>query len=143
KPDNIMVGSYGQVYVVDWGCALVKSDPPGRAPGDSVRVHSAGTARTSPEAVLGTVAYMAPEQARGHLGLIDERSDVYSIGAILYQVLTRRPPHRGKDAQHSMQMAQAGDVVAPQELRPHFDIPGQLAQICMKALAPLPQDRYQ
>jgi eukaryotic-like serine/threonine-protein kinase len=143
KPDNIMVGSYGQVYVVDWGCALVKSDPPGRSPGESVRVHSAGTARTSPEAVLGTVAYMAPEQARGHLGLIDERSDVYSLGAILYQVLTRRPPHRGKDAQHSMQMAQAGDVVAPQELRPHFEIPGQLAQICMKALAPLPQDRYQ
>jgi predicted Ser/Thr protein kinase len=133
KPDNIMVGSYGQVYVVDWGCALVKSDPPGRPPGDSVRVHSAGTARTSPEAVLGTVAYMAPEQARGHLGLIDERSDVYSLGAILYQVLTRRPPHRGKDAQHSMQMAQAGDVVAPQELRPHFDIPGQLAQIAIGA----------
>ncbi|HUQ05800.1 MAG TPA: cyclic nucleotide-binding domain-containing protein [Kofleriaceae bacterium] len=144
KPDNIMVGSYGQVYVVDWGCALVKSDPPGRAPREEhVRVHSAGTARTSPEAVLGTVAYMAPEQARGHLGLIDERSDVYSLGAILYQVLTRRPPHRGKDAAHSMQMAQAGEVLPPTELRPHFDIPAQLAGIAMKALAALPQDRYQ
>jgi serine/threonine-protein kinase len=144
KPDNIMVGSYGQVYVVDWGCALVRSDPPGRAPREEiVRVHSAGTARTSPEAVLGTVAYMAPEQARGHLGLIDERSDVYSLGAILYQVLTRRPPHRGKDAAHSMQMAQAGEVLSPTELRPHFDLPAELAGIAMKALAALPQDRYQ
>ncbi len=143
KPDNIMVGSYGQVYVVDWGCALVKRDPPGRAPGETVTVRSPGKARTSPEAVLGTVAYMAPEQARGHLDLVDERSDVYSLGAILYQVLTRRPPHRGKDADQSMKLAQQGNVLPPAELRPHFDIPAQLAGIAMKALALLPADRYQ
>ncbi len=144
KPDNIMIGSFGQVYVVDWGCALLRQSR--AVTGDresSVTVHSAGTARTSPLAVLGTVAYMAPEQARGELATIDERSDVYSLGGILYQVLTRRPPHRGKDPAASMLLAQAGDVTPPADLRPHFDIPAELAQIAMKALAPLPVDRYQ
>jgi serine/threonine-protein kinase len=141
KPENIMVGEYGQVYVVDWGCALLKH----RAEVDErqVTVRSPGMARASAESVLGTVAYMAPEQARGELAAVDERSDVYSLGAILYQVLTRRPPHRGRDHAASMALARTGEVTPPALLRPHFDVPAELAQIAMKALTPVPAERFQ
>jgi serine/threonine-protein kinase len=85
---------------------------------------------------------MAPEQARGELSALDARTDVYALGAILYQVLTRRPPHRGVDAAASLARARAGDVLPPAVLRPHFDIPAALADIAMKALAPEPAARY-
>ena len=142
KPDNIMVGEFGQVYVVDWGCALIRrrSDTP---PDKRVTIESPGKARGSPEAVLGTAAYMAPEQARGWLDTLDERVDVFSLGGILYHALTRRPPHRGRDWAQQLQLAQTGEVTPPSQLRLSHEVPGELADIAMKAMAVVPQERYQ
>ncbi|MCC6250437.1 MAG: serine/threonine protein kinase, partial [Rubrivivax sp.] len=81
KPDNIMVGEFGEVYLMDWGCAFATTD---RTLVDG-EPDAEGT-------VAGTVRYMAPEQARGEIGRIDARTDIFSMGAILYKALTGQAP---------------------------------------------------
>jgi serine/threonine-protein kinase len=102
KPSNVMVGSFGEVQVVDWGLAKVLSREGGNShgetgdkaePADSVSPGS--TARSEAGSVLGTPAYMAPEQARGEIAQQDERSDVFGLGAILCEILTGGPPYQG------------------------------------------------
>ena len=94
KPANIMVGPFGEVLVMDWGVAKLRSEPnetdPGTVVGPGVAVRIA--ADTLPGTVLGTPGYMAPEQAAGDVDQVDERSDVYALGAILYFMLTREVP---------------------------------------------------
>ena len=125
KPDNIMVGSHGQVYVMDWGCAQVIGDD-----------RSIVEGRVDPDGiVIGTVAYMAPEQARGEIGLIDQRTDVFGVGGILYKALTGSPPYPGP-VMAALMRAQMGDVQPPDEstgvaVKP----PPHLSQIAMKAMA--------
>src|SRR5262249_3456154 len=137
KPSNIMVGEYGETVVVDWGLAkhqeeaedvvpLVPSSP---QPGLTV----AGVA-------LGTPAYMSPEQARGDLSAIDTRSDVFSLGAILYQVLTGRAPFEGATSEHMMENVRAGRFTAVKVLQP--DAPPELAAIAERALKSQPSERY-
>ncbi len=140
KPDNVMIGSHGQVYVMDWGCALLIGAPASdEAP---VTTKAAASRRAVSGTVLGTAAYMAPEQAKGGIEMIDARTDVYSLGAILYHVLTQKPPHRGKTYVESVLLAQIGDVTPPHKLLPNVDLPEGLAAIAMKAMSPLPGDRY-
>src|SRR5262245_47366353 len=74
KPENIMVGPFGEAYVMDWGLALLLG-------------------RAARGGIVGTPAYMAPEQAAGRAGEVGPRSDVYSLGAILYELLGQRMPH--------------------------------------------------
>src|SRR5262249_27503840 len=106
KPSNVMVGSFGEVQVMDWGLAKVLpqggiADEGGRQPTHetvimTVRGGSAGSGSESQAgSVLGTPAYMAPEQARGEIEWIDERADVFGLGAILCEILTGRPPFVG------------------------------------------------
>jgi WD40 repeat protein len=118
KPANIMVGAFGEVQVMDWGLAKVRS-PASRAT-ESPEVSPAGTLQTpSMEtvieptqrgAVLGTLAYMPPEQARGDVDLVDERSDVFGLGAILCVILTAQPPYRGKSHQELHHQAVSADL---------------------------------
>jgi serine/threonine-protein kinase len=109
KPHNVMVGAFGEVQVMDWGLAKVlgqKSDE--RDSASSVNP-SPSPAETMPGEVMGTPAYMAPEQARGEAGAVDERADVFGLGAILCDILTGRPPFAGASSHEALARAQAGD----------------------------------
>jgi serine/threonine-protein kinase len=121
KPSNIMVGSFGEVQVMDWGLAKVLPEggiaDEARARGDgesmvkTVRSGPAGSRSDSQAgSVLGTPAYMAPEQARGEVESLDQRTDVFGLGAILCEMLTGHPPFRGSSREEIRASAARGDV---------------------------------
>jgi serine/threonine-protein kinase len=121
KPSNIMVGSFGEVQVMDWGLAKVlpvggvADEARGEAAQQTVimtvRSGSAGSGSQSQAgSVLGTPSYMAPEQARGEVERIDERADVFGLGAILYEILTGRPPYAGSTREEIRARAARGDL---------------------------------
>jgi serine/threonine-protein kinase len=140
KPDNIMVGSHGQVYVVDWGCALLLA---GVGAGEvCVGRDPSIEALDPPGAVVGTYSYMAPEQAQAQSAEIDELTDVYLLGGILYEILTRWPPHRGIHQADTIRRAIEGLVEDPQLLVREVRLPPVLCAIAMRALQPRPADRH-
>ncbi|MFM9969590.1 MAG: tetratricopeptide repeat protein [Burkholderiales bacterium] len=147
KPGNIMLGKYGETLVVDWGLAKTV----GRAetlkrPGSTedertLKVSSeSGSAETLAGTALGTPAFMSPEQAAGRLDLLGPASDVYSLGATLYALLTGQAPVRGKDVAEVLTKVQRGDFARPRQLQP--DLTLALEAICVKAMALKPADRY-
>ena len=91
KPDNVMVGAFGEVLVMDWGVAKLRGDPASvaAAGSDACAVAAADGPHTDPGTVLGTPGYMAPEQSSGAVHLIDERTDVFALGAILAYLLAQ------------------------------------------------------
>ncbi len=128
KPANVMVGEYGEVYVVDWGLAKMRRKPDSPDQSGSVDrldgssdVHGNQppgdlTAQLTVEGdILGTPAYMPPEQADGRIADIDERSDIYSLGAILYEVLTFRPPFEGASAHDVISKVLCEEVTRPSQ----------------------------
>jgi serine/threonine-protein kinase len=142
KPGNIIVGKHGETLVVDWG--LAKAQGRGVAEDSSderalVPSRSSGSAETLPGSALGTPAYMSPEQAHGDLEHLGPRSDVYSLGATLYCLLTGRPPFEG-DIFEVLSRVQRGDVTPPRRLDPTID--KALEEVCLKAMAAKPEDRY-
>ena len=143
KPDNIMLGDHGETRVVDWGLCCerggdVAQDRPLLEALEALRTAS-GT-RTVAGAPIGTPAYMPPEQARGELKAIDQRADVYALGAILYELLTGQPPHPGPTALHILGRVLTEAVVPAAHLEP--DAPPELCAIALRALAHRPEDRY-
>lgn len=150
KPSNVMLGDFGEVYVLDWGIAKVAGapdlpagdrDPSGAAPPDRVAppTHDAQTLAGD---VMGTPGYMAPEQIRGEHDRVDGRADVYALGAILYEILTLEPlhPRGGIDVVVSSTLDGAD---ARASLRaPERDVPPELEAICVRATALEPGDRY-
>jgi serine/threonine protein kinase len=138
NPRNVMVGSHGRVYVMDWGLAVVR--------GRGERAEDAVVSERRPDrfdvsgSLGGTPAYMAPEQARGHRSAVDARTDVFGLGGILYHFLTLRPPYPAGDV---LEMAKAGRVPPPADLVEERRLPAGLCRIAMKALAAEPADRYQ
>jgi hypothetical protein len=145
KPSNIMIGTHGQVYVMDWGVALLREGPR-LGDRDSMRVpHVRSAGDTLPEALgslTGTPSYMAPEQARGEVTQVDERTDVYGLGGILYFLLTQRAPHDADSIEASLELAKAGRVVPPERWTPEVPVPPFLSRIARRALAADPADRY-
>jgi len=148
KPENVMVGPFGEVLVMDWGVAKHRGEP--LVTGDAASPNAAGSAphATAHGTVVGTPAYMAPEQARGDVERVDARADVYALGAILYFMLTGRAPGRLQASPDAPTRTWAGPrhasvapgIAAPREL--DQDLPRALEAICLKALAPEPEGRY-
>lgn len=143
KPGNIMVGPYGETLVVDWGLGKILGSgpepaPPPSADGDEVPALTPISA-TSPGDRIGTPQYMSPEQALGALERVGPRSDVYSLGATLFELLTGKVPFDGADP-HAVTVAVLRGAKPPRsELA---SIPAALDAICVKAMAFKPEDRY-
>jgi len=141
KPDNVMVGPCGEVYLMDWGIAKVLGMP---EPEISGAISGVGTREelTGTGCAVGTPGYMAPEQASGRPDVVDQRSDVFSLGAILYQLLTSEGPFPELSLMELLLATDRCEIKAPQE-RTEAALPPRLCTITMKALAKDPEDRYQ
>ncbi len=145
KPSNVMVGDYGETLVLDWGVAKVL----GRAeeiPDDGDRVstsRSQSADATMMGLVTGTPAYMPPEQAAGKVDRVDARSDIYSLGALLYEILAWRPPFRGRNFKETLKAVITQAPVPPSKRNPDHPTSPALEAICLKCLAKRPRERYQ
>lgn len=136
KPANVMVGDHGQVHLMDWGIAKLL---PGRE-GDPrcARVHASLRVGEASRVVMGTPAYMSPEQANGERDQIDQRTDVFALGAMLFEILTGHPPYQGLDADEELAQARACAAL----LLPHLAITRDLRRIVSVAMDPDPGKRY-
>lgn len=165
KPDNIMVGNFGEVYLMDWGIAKLLHRTGGMAPAPGgqnktmvmsaigksiediipVRVRREGSAPANDETgqIIGTFFYMAPEQALAETHRIDERTDIFLLGGVLYEILTKQPPYMGSTVVDVVRQAQACQILRPELIAPEAGIPKILADICMKCLQANQDDRYQ
>ncbi|HXX69807.1 MAG TPA: protein kinase [Polyangiaceae bacterium] len=134
KPENIMVASFGQIYVMDWGLARLSKTRP--ASGAHSQMEAPGP--------VGTPGYMAPEQARGNPAEMDERSDVFGLGAILYEIVSGKTPFGDyDDLSSAIRRASEGAVVPIDEATAHIGVSKRLRNIIARATAPWPEDRYQ
>ena len=142
KPGNVMVGRYGETLVVDWGLAKAvgMADRAAESGERTLRpTSSSGSADTLPGSAIGTPAFMSPEQAAGDLDTLGPRSDVYSLGATLYALLTGKAPFEG-DAMGVLLKVERGEFPPPRRLDPSIDL--ALEAVCLKAMATKPGDRY-
>ena len=152
KPENIMVGPFGEVLVMDWGVAKVLSAdvPPAEETRPSTRTSrpeeqdfvetmplNGSSVDTSSGTIIGTPAYMSPEQSQGLIDQIDSRSDVYSLGAILYFLTTGRPP---VDTSEQGAPGEDSGSRRPRQLNP--TLPRAVEAICLKAMSDRRVDRY-
>lgn len=145
KPNNILLGKYGETLVVDWGLAkaMTESALPPTTVADASTLIPVGIADenlTELGAALGTPQYMSPEQAAGRLDLLGPPSDVYSLGATLYSILTGKAPFGRSSSGEVLRQVQRGDFLPPRRIK--SDIPPALNAICLKAMALAPNDRY-
>ena len=144
KPGNIMLGKFGETLVVDWGLAKVvgRSDEDGGGPREEATLRpssGSGYAETVAGNAIGTPAFMSPEQAEGKVGELGPATDVYSLGATLYMLLTNKPPFEGNVAEVLEQVRQ-GSWIPSRTV--NALVPAELDAICRKAMALRPEDRY-
>jgi serine/threonine protein kinase len=140
KPENVMVGPFGEVLVMDWGVAKIIDDDGGFAQSRSEPLAEMAPATTADGAVVGTVAYMAPEQAEGRRDAISRATDIYGLGAILYFLLTNQPPFETDAAARRVRGESRALPIAPRHLAPKVARP--IEAVVMKAMAIVPGDRY-
>jgi serine/threonine-protein kinase len=134
KPDNIIVAAFGQVYVMDWGLARLSRTRPA----------SGAVAQMDAPGPVGTPEYMPPEQARGDPQEMDERSDVFGLGAILYEIVSGQMPYGSEsDPDRIIELAKAGRVTPIEDATPHVWVPKRIRAIVERAIRPSPADRYQ
>ena len=131
KPENIMIGPFGEVLVMDWGIAKLLDEPEVDSPKEGPPHLKSISITTDHGTVLGTPAYMAPEQSAGEVSLVDRRADVYSLGAILYFLLLGASPSLGEHSPSSLQSAMV-----------RVNVPKRLSAICAMAMASQRERRY-
>ncbi len=145
KPDNIMVGKFNQVWVVDWGLAKLEDCAARRSsPGEVTKQEIASGHQpfeTQAGQICGTPVYMAPEQARGLVDEITPLVDVYSAGAVLYEILSGCPPYAGLSSDQVLERLRAGRF--PSLVARALPIPAPLRSVVRRAMVPNPLDRYQ
>lgn len=142
KPDHILLGAFDATLVVDWGLTGPWQGVPARTgvPDEARPTHdSAGVLRT--EVGMGTLGYASPEQQTGDWHKVGPASDVFSLGATLYELLTGSPPFTGASAAEVISQVERGIIIAPRVR--NRDVPRALEAICLKALAVRPEDRYE
>lgn len=128
KPENVLVGQFGEVTLLDWGSAKVWGMP---NEGDDDQVRDRG----------GTPLYMSPEQVLGHRHL-DERTDIFSMGIVLYEMLAQREPFRGQNIRATFDNIVNEEPERIGEIAPHRSVPPRLEEICRKAMQKEPRDRF-
>jgi len=146
KPLNVLVGEFGETVVIDWGIAKAKDTNDMnagdlRAAAQILReVETGDTMQTAYGQTIGSPMYMSPEQAAGALDAIDERSDVYGLGAVLYAILTGRPPYHGLSLREFLERVAAFPPKPAGQLEKNA--PKELAAVCARAMARAPEERY-
>jgi serine/threonine protein kinase len=146
KPENIMIGRFGQVFVMDWGLAKKLHEKPAlpdQAPDpadDSDPALQTNQDDSDPMlsvdgTILGTPAYMAPEQASGRVAELDQKTDIYALGAMLYEILTFRPPPKAQTTVAVLMEVIRGEIIPPRTRTPEKNIPKDLEAVCLKAMA--------
>jgi serine/threonine protein kinase len=141
KPANVVLGQFGEVIVLDWGLAKVLGEP--EADGGLPQValsEEVAAEMSSGRGLLGTPAYMAPEQADRRLDLVDRRTDVYGLGAVLFEVLTGRPPHEGTDTDEVCRRILSEETPRARAAEP--SVPAALDEVCARAMAKDRAQRY-
>jgi serine/threonine-protein kinase len=142
KPANIMLGKYGETLVVDWGLAKAfERDEPAQPQGEKPLQPGLTTGgETQVGDVMGTPAYFSPEQAAGLWDVVGPASDIFGLGATLYNLLTNHIPYDGSGVLAIMDQAMKGQVIPPRQRKK--DVPPALEAICLKAMAHAREDRY-
>jgi serine/threonine-protein kinase len=141
KPSNVMLGDFGEVYVLDWGVAKIAGAAEVTA-ADVISGEADDSVRTHAGALVGTPGYMSPEQARGDIDAIGPASDVYALGAMLFELLALEPLHTGRTVAAILASTQM-PVKAPSERAPAAaEIAPELDAICTKATAFDPAERF-
>ena len=150
KPANVMVGSFGEVQVMDWGLAKVLGEADREpaatgstepSPATEIRTPREPDSATQAGSVLGTPAFMPPEQAGGEVERIDERADVFGLGAVLCQILTGKPPYVGRDAEVVRLMAIRGRLVETHARLDGCGADPELVALAKRCLAAEPEER--
>jgi serine/threonine-protein kinase len=144
KPSNVMIGPFGETLVMDWGLAKMLDRPEGMAESEGQPLFPTSTGEpdlTQMGRALGTPAFMSPEQAAGRLDLLGPASDVYSLGATLYYLLTGAAPFAETEIGDVLNKVQRGDFIRPRRRNRKLD--RALEAICVKAMELEPKDRYQ
>lgn len=142
KPNNIMVGKFGEVLILDWGLAKIISQP---AENDEIEGEENASQTQSPDMthvgkVVGTLAYMAPERAFNKMATI--QTDIYALGIILYQILTLHFPFIRHSLKEFRENANKEVLIEPSQVAPYRDVPPTLSRIALKCLARDPKERY-
>jgi lipoprotein NlpI/tRNA A-37 threonylcarbamoyl transferase component Bud32 len=139
KPDNIMLGEYGEILLLDWGLAKVRGQSDLPTGSYSVRMTSTSDFHTEAGSIMGSPLYMPPEMAEGRIPDTDERTDIYLLGATLYEILTGKPPREGRSRDELLDLARTAHPLPPHRL---CRIDRALEAICLKAMAWKKADRY-
>ncbi|NUP06938.1 MAG: serine/threonine protein kinase, partial [Polyangiaceae bacterium] len=150
KPDNLMLGEFGEVYVLDWGVARTVEVPDEPASDDQPAISKRTPISVADESLPGTVAgalvgtpgYMSPEQARGETDELSPRSDVYSLGCVLFEMLTLKALHDAPDIPSLIVSAITKHAPKPSSVAEAADIAPELDLICARALSLDPADRF-